>query len=559
MGLCVRSSINIPYFHYAMIYLDNMGRLKVMESPSIQEQNETVFTTEVRERFLEILGAKVGYQPPMVRSIYDPQQPLGCLSYRQTKRDRNSPAHSMYGVPPSVQFSAPVEESPSCGSVDMVGLEIGDTPNVLDYYERSLKHFRQVNCRQILKTFIKFIEPRKQAKHPYNGGKPPAGAPPGKKGDPEKTKPEWWPANVVHKEPDHLRKDRTCNPSENLQCQVTLLTDLERLSLLIHIIRRLGRFGITTDQLQEIAHDCKRRLSDPHKLQILDEVFRVRRIEERYERGEVDANKIVYVVNRESNQKEKDGDSNVDPDQKHEQEDDNAREALPILHSEKNSTSPMSNSAEHTGMAAPSRPMNMGGDRNQLFPLPEWPSFGETPQDDRIFFPTTSKYTEDYASQQMPRTPATTALVSTNETHAAFDYMTQESITSSSPEQTSHHRQAPLPMQHSASLDPWTPTFRHNFFNPMVYSTAPRHAMSQATMLSQFPRSTTSHGQEMPHMAHGLPNLPQDRPSSMDGMSMRGPSFRTGFLSHPCDPSQQAPHSSGCGHPDSWTQNRPHV
>ncbi|KAK9588383.1 hypothetical protein V6Z90_005469 [Aspergillus fumigatus] len=69
MGLSVRSSINIPYAHYAMIYLDNMGRLKVTESPSIQEQNGTVFTPEVRERFLEILGAKIGYQRPMVRSM----------------------------------------------------------------------------------------------------------------------------------------------------------------------------------------------------------------------------------------------------------------------------------------------------------------------------------------------------------------------------------------------------------------------------------------------------------------------------------------------------------
>jgi hypothetical protein len=69
MGLSVHSSINIPYAHYAMIYLDNMGRLKVMESPSIQKQNGTVFTTEACERFLEILGAKIGYQRPMVRSI----------------------------------------------------------------------------------------------------------------------------------------------------------------------------------------------------------------------------------------------------------------------------------------------------------------------------------------------------------------------------------------------------------------------------------------------------------------------------------------------------------
>ncbi|GFF61232.1 hypothetical protein IFM51744_10622 [Aspergillus udagawae] len=336
MVLSVRSSINIPYAHYAMIYLDNMGRLKVTESPSIQEQNGTVFTTEVRERFLEILGAKIGYQRPMVRRLsgagatpysYDPQQPLGHLPYRQTKRGRNSPAHSMYGVSPSVQFSVPVEETPSCGSVDMVGLEIGDTPKVLDYYERSLKHFQQFNCRQIAKAFIKFIEPGKQVKHPYNGGKPPAGGPPGEKGDPEKTKPEWWPADVVHKEPDHLRKD-------------------QHLSLLIHIIRKLGRFDITADRLQEIAHECKRQLRGPHRLQILDELFKVRRMEELYERGEVNADTIVYVVNRESNLKEKDGDSNVDPDQKHEQEDDNADESLPNLLSEMISTSPMSSAVE---------------------------------------------------------------------------------------------------------------------------------------------------------------------------------------------------------------------
>ncbi|KAH3464764.1 hypothetical protein KXV78_009353 [Aspergillus fumigatus] len=534
MGLSVRSSINIPYAHYAMIYLDNMGRLKVTESPSIQEQNGTVFTPEVRERFLEILCAKIGYQRPMVRTLsgagagatpysYDPQQPLGHSPYRQSKRCRDSPAHSMYGVPPSVQFSGRVEGTPSCGSVDRVGLEIGDTPRVLAYYERSLTHFQQVNCRQIAKAFIKFIEPRKQVKHPYNGRKP--GDPRGKEGDPEKTKPEWWPADVVHKEPDHLRKD-------------------QRLSLLIHIIRKLGRFGITTDQLQEIAHDCKRQLTRPDRLQFLDEVFRVRRMEERYERGEVDANTIVYVVNRESNPKEKDTNSNVYPDQKHEQEDDNADEALPIHHSEVNSTSLMSSSVEHMGMAAPSRPMNMGDDRNQLFPLPEPLSFGETPRDDQTFFPTTSEYTEDYASQQMPGTPAITVLASPDETPAAPDYMTQAPTTSSAPEQISHHRQAPLPMQHSASFDTWTPSFRHNLFNPMEYGTAPSHAMSQTTMSYQLPMTPTSCPQEMPHMAHGLPNLPQDRHSSMDGMSMSGSSFRTGTLSHPCDPSRQAPHSS---------------
>lgn len=77
----------------------------------------------------------------------------------------------------------------------------------MNYYEGALKHFQQLNCRMVAKAFIKFIEPRKQVRHPYNGGKPPPGSAPGTSGDPEKTRPEWWPPGVMHKEPDHLRKE----------------------------------------------------------------------------------------------------------------------------------------------------------------------------------------------------------------------------------------------------------------------------------------------------------------------------------------------------------------
>lgn len=89
----------------------------------------------------------------------------------------------------------------------MVPLRIGETQKVTSYYESALKHFQQLNCRMVAKAFIKFIEPRKQVRHPYNGGKPPPGSAPGTTGDPEKTKPEWWPPGVMHKEPDHLRKE----------------------------------------------------------------------------------------------------------------------------------------------------------------------------------------------------------------------------------------------------------------------------------------------------------------------------------------------------------------
>lgn len=64
-----RSSFRPPYAHFAMIYLDRDGKLKVDESSSIQEQNSTVFTPEVRQNFLEILGERIGYHAPARRML----------------------------------------------------------------------------------------------------------------------------------------------------------------------------------------------------------------------------------------------------------------------------------------------------------------------------------------------------------------------------------------------------------------------------------------------------------------------------------------------------------
>jgi hypothetical protein len=63
------SHFRMPFAHYAMIYLDNEGKLKVDESASIQEQNSTVFTPEVRQNFLEILDERIGFHPPTRRKF----------------------------------------------------------------------------------------------------------------------------------------------------------------------------------------------------------------------------------------------------------------------------------------------------------------------------------------------------------------------------------------------------------------------------------------------------------------------------------------------------------
>jgi hypothetical protein len=72
-------------------------------------------------------------------------------------------------------------------------IDLADPQEVMKYYESALKHFQQINCRVVDKEFIKFIEPRKQHNYPYNGG--------------DQRKPKWWPADVMHKEPDHLLKN----------------------------------------------------------------------------------------------------------------------------------------------------------------------------------------------------------------------------------------------------------------------------------------------------------------------------------------------------------------
>lgn len=83
-------------------------------------------------------------------------------------------------------------------SDDKIALKISETKNVTAYYESAFERFQQLNCRQIAKEFIKEIQPHKQVKHPYNGGVDSV---------PESTKPDWWPDDVPHKEPDHLKKE----------------------------------------------------------------------------------------------------------------------------------------------------------------------------------------------------------------------------------------------------------------------------------------------------------------------------------------------------------------
>lgn len=65
------------------------------------------------------------------------------------------------------------------------------------------------------------------------------------------------------------------------------LCGLDRIELLLHILRKLGGRGIIADILEEIVRDAKRNLKGPRNVEIIYELLRVRKMEELFERGEV--------------------------------------------------------------------------------------------------------------------------------------------------------------------------------------------------------------------------------------------------------------------------------
>lgn len=69
---------------------------------------------------------------------------------------------------------------------------MGDRDKITEIYRTRLSLMLQLTLKKILKLWIKAVHPKKQSLHPYNGG--------------IRTKPEWWPEDVKHTEPDHMSK-----------------------------------------------------------------------------------------------------------------------------------------------------------------------------------------------------------------------------------------------------------------------------------------------------------------------------------------------------------------
>ncbi|KAJ5651953.1 hypothetical protein N7507_009379 [Penicillium longicatenatum] len=280
------TNVDLPHQHFAVIYLDQDGNPQIMASPSIAGCGGAIFTPDVKDRFVEMTSP--GSQPlqyPNQRPI--PPSPWGMQSdiqwaqpgqtrspelipcewqSQQSRRKRRDMKRTGMVRPRPKSASPPPTPPPDEACF------VSTMQTFCDAFE----DFQQLNCRAIAKSYIKLVEPRKQVHFPYNGRKVIAGV--SQRVNPELTKPGWWPKGVLHKEPDHLLKR-------------------DRLRLLVHILCELkDSHGVTAEKLREAGQDVRRQISPANRLRVLDEIYFVRQMEERYLDGKIDASTLVQVT-----------------------------------------------------------------------------------------------------------------------------------------------------------------------------------------------------------------------------------------------------------------------
>lgn len=284
---------DIQHSHFVIMYIDDNGKLQIRTSDSIAGCGGAIFTPEVTDRFMEMTVPSPQSNTQFAHPSQTPtSSPWGVQSSpgwfntgqtrpaemipcewqsNQSRRKRRDMKRTGMVRPPPKAASPPPTPPPG-----RTILRVGNRDLLRQYYEKAFEDFQQLNCRAIAKSYIKLVEPRKQVHFPYNGRKVIAGV--SQRVDPEMTKPGWWPAGVLHREPDHLLKR-------------------DRLRLLVHILCEMkDTHGVTADKLREAGQDVRRQISPPNRLQVLDEIYFVRQMEERFLKGEIDANTLVQVT-----------------------------------------------------------------------------------------------------------------------------------------------------------------------------------------------------------------------------------------------------------------------
>ncbi|KAJ5642672.1 hypothetical protein N7490_006672 [Penicillium lividum] len=229
--------------HFALIWIDREGRLHHKTSPSISNSIKTILSPQVTREFLKAVAESKegGFPVRLPASSLTPTVP-GLGASIECRRGLWTEEHSLASQTATIH-------------VNEKGL-------LRQYFAKVFQNLQQTNCRSIAKVWVKIVEPRKQILFPYNGRKVVAGKT--IQFSPEETQPPWWPTGVSHREPDHLLK-------------------AERIALLVHILCELRTsHRITAQKLKDAGQHIRQSISPMERLQLLDELFRVKEEEEKY-------------------------------------------------------------------------------------------------------------------------------------------------------------------------------------------------------------------------------------------------------------------------------------
>ncbi|KKK19509.1 hypothetical protein ARAM_003486 [Aspergillus rambellii] len=275
---------SLAYLHFALLYIDETGKLRFEASPSIANNCQTILSPDVTDSFLravalsnkgdttKLLESSEGkFEDSRGRSPLSPESPDAPGISRRGSIFQHT--DSQQSKRKRVSHECVVPMSITCHPKTM--LPIRNQSLLRRYYEKAFESLQQINCRILAKAYIKLVEPRKQVNYPYNGRKIISGS--SQQFDPEMTKPAWWPTGVTHREPDHLLK-------------------AERIRLLVHILCELREsHAICVEKLKEADQSIRRQISPVERLQVLDEIYRVREEEESYLDGRTDGQAVVCI------------------------------------------------------------------------------------------------------------------------------------------------------------------------------------------------------------------------------------------------------------------------
>ncbi|KAI2681226.1 hypothetical protein DTO013E5_7821 [Penicillium roqueforti] len=258
------------YQHFALVYLDQEGKVCHETSPSISDSAHAILSPQVTSEFLEAMAqSSEGGFPTSAPALPDSQPlipPPSLLA--PTVLGEAKPGASL-------QRRRKLWDKEHSLNVQTATISVSNKRVLRQYYEKVFRNLQQKNCRVIAKAYVRLVEPRKQAQYPYNGRKTVAGKK--QQFSPEETKPPWWPPGVSHREPDHLPK-------------------AERIALLVHVLCELRTsHRITAQKLKGAGQPIQQHISPSERLKLLDELYRVREEEEMFLDAVADGNDRISI------------------------------------------------------------------------------------------------------------------------------------------------------------------------------------------------------------------------------------------------------------------------